>query len=57
MQSITLSGDRFFQAIASPVLTRRKTSQFLMSVVDSLSREYDLQSTVATIYNDPPSTL
>ena len=67
VERITGSNDadvyRYYHAMighctwACRMLTRRKTSQFLISVVDSLSRQYDLQSPVATLYNDPPSTL
>lgn len=46
----------YHTAFACYKLTRRKASQFLLHMVDIVSREYDLQSPVATIYNDPPST-
>lgn len=37
------------------MLTRRRASQSLMQMVDYLSREYDLNSPFATMFNDVPS--
>ena len=37
------------------MLTRRRASQFLMQMVDCLSREYDVNSPFATMFNDAPS--
>lgn len=45
----------YHTAFACYKLTRRKASQFLLHMVDVVSRQYDLQSPVATIFNDPPS--
>lgn len=40
---------------ACRMLMRRKTGQFLMQMVDVLSHEFDMASSVATSYNDEPS--
>ena len=41
---------------ACRMLMRRRASQFLMQMVDMLSREFDMQSPVATLYNDAPQS-
>ena len=38
------------------MLTRRHASQFLMKMADALSREYNLNSPFATLFNDEPSS-
>ena len=40
---------------ACRMLLRRRAGQFLMKMVDVLSREFDLNSSVATSFNDNPS--
>lgn len=40
---------------ACRMLLRRRTGQFLMQMVDVLSREFDISSQWATSYNDAPS--
>ena len=40
---------------ACRMLTRRRAGQFLMQMVDRLSREFDMDSPMATFYNDEPT--
>lgn len=40
---------------ACRMLLRRRASQFLMQMVDMLSREFDMNSQWATFYNDEPT--
>lgn len=65
MERVTRSNDkdviRYYHALIEHtvwvcrMLMRRRAGQFLMQMVDVISREFDLDSSVATSFNDNPS--
>ena len=65
LERVTGSNDkdviRYYHALivhtvwACRMLTRRRASQYLMQMVDTLSREFNMDSPMATFYNDEPT--